>query len=50
MNMYTLPSYRRGGISSDILRKLINSGREMGISFFELHATKKMSGIHREWV
>lgn len=40
MNMYTVPAYRKMGISSTILDKLVTTGKELGINFFELHATK----------
>lgn len=40
INMYTVPDYRRKGISSTILDKLIATAKEMGITAFELHATK----------
>lgn len=39
MNMYTLPAYRRRGICSGILQKLVEEGRRQGIGAFELHAT-----------
>jgi GNAT superfamily N-acetyltransferase len=40
MNMHTRLQNRRQGIGQTILDKLIETGRAMGISFFELHATK----------
>ena len=40
MNMYTYPEYRRQGIGQTILDKMIETGKAMGINFFELHATK----------
>ncbi len=39
MNMYTIPEYRGRGICTAILKKLIESGRELDIDAFELHAT-----------
>lgn len=40
MNVYTAPEHRKKGLSLSILDKLVASGREMGITAFELHATK----------
>ncbi|MES2691456.1 MAG: GNAT family N-acetyltransferase [Bacteroidota bacterium] len=40
MNVYTAPEHRKKGLSLAILDKLIASGRERGITAFELHATK----------
>lgn len=39
MNMYTLPAYRKRGIATNILKLLEKTGADMGIRFFELHAT-----------
>lgn len=39
MNMYTIPSYRKQGIATQLLECLLDSGKELGISYFELHAT-----------
>jgi GNAT superfamily N-acetyltransferase len=40
MSVYTKPEHRKKGLSANILNKLIETGREMGITAFELHATK----------
>ena len=40
MNMYTKPEYRRQGIGKEILERLIQTGKDEGITFFELHATE----------
>lgn len=40
MNMYTVPEFRKRGISSRILQELIEAGRRAGVTAFELHATK----------
>ena len=47
MNMYTVPEFRRRGICSAILKKLIDTGRGMGIHAFELHATKEGEPVYR---
>ena len=39
MSMHTLKPYRRRGIAQAILDRLVASGREAGIRFFELHAS-----------
>lgn len=39
MSMHTLEPYRRRGIAQEILDRLVQSGREAGIRFFELHAS-----------
>ena len=39
MNMFTLPKYRKQGIASTLLNHLIEDGKQLGISFYELHAT-----------
>lgn len=49
MNMYTVPAYRRKGISSAILHKLVESGREMGIGMFELQATQLGEPVYRKY-
>lgn len=38
--MFTYPEYRRKGISSLLLNKIIESARLKGYKAFELHATK----------
>lgn len=40
MNMYTHAPYRRRGIAQGVLDRLVESGREIGLQFFELHATQ----------
>lgn len=39
MNMYTLPNYRRKGVCKGILKCLVEEGKKLGITGFELHAT-----------
>jgi GNAT superfamily N-acetyltransferase len=41
INMYTLPAFRRKGICSFILNRLVDDANRCGIKVFELHATKK---------
>lgn len=40
MNMYTVREYRRIGICKSILNLLLEEGKKLGITAFELHATK----------
>jgi GNAT superfamily N-acetyltransferase len=40
MNMYTVPEFRKRGISSRILEELIEAGKKAGVTAFELHSTK----------
>lgn len=40
MNMYTVPEFRRKGICKSILNLLVEEGKKMGVTAFELHATK----------
>jgi ribosomal protein S18 acetylase RimI-like enzyme len=46
MNMYTVPKYRKMGIASALLEKLIESGKQAGIYFYELHATKEGESVY----
>lgn len=41
MNMYTVHFYRRNGICKTILNLLVEEGKKIGITAFELHATKE---------
>ncbi len=46
MNMYTVPKFRKMGIATMLLEKLIESGKQAGIYFFELHATKEGESVY----
>lgn len=48
MNMFTLPGYRRKGISTALLHKLTDTGHKMGINAFELHATKDGEPVYKQ--
>lgn len=41
MNMYTVSELRRKGICKTILNLLVEEGKKIGITAFELHATKE---------
>ncbi len=40
MNMYTLKPFRKNGICTTLLNKLIASASELGVTAFELHASE----------
>ncbi|HMG14136.1 MAG TPA: GNAT family N-acetyltransferase [Saprospiraceae bacterium] len=46
MNMYTVPEFRRMGGCAGILNALLDEGKKMGITAFELHATKKGERVY----
>ena len=48
MNVYTLPKYRRMGLSKNILERLVESAKERGITAFELHATKDGEPVYQK--
>lgn len=48
MNMYTQPEFRGNGICSELVKRLIGSGKEQGISHFELHATPSGEPVYQK--
>ncbi len=48
LNMYTLPTYRGKGICSEILERLINEGKEIGLGKIYLHASNDGINIYRQ--
>ncbi len=46
-NMYTLPAWRGLGICHALVERLIAAGKELGIRFFELHATKAGEPVYQ---
>ncbi len=48
MSMYTRPGYRGRGICSELVRRLTRTGRELGITHFELHATRAGEPIYQK--
>ena len=46
MNMYTVPEFRRCGICTAILKKLIDVGTKAGVTAFELHATESGQAVY----
>lgn len=49
LNMYTLPAYRRKGISSHILERLIAEAKKMGISKLALHTSKDGEELYKKY-
>jgi GNAT superfamily N-acetyltransferase len=48
MNMYTVPEFRRKGVCKGILNALVEEGTKMGITAFELHATKEGEMVYSQ--
>ena len=46
MNMYTIPEFRKRGISTAILNLLMAEAKELGITALELHATKEGESMY----
>jgi len=46
MSVYTVPGHRRKGLSTALLDKLIETGRELGLTAFELHATREGEPVY----
>ena len=49
MNMYTKPKWRKKGIGSAILEKLIDEARNRGIEAIKLHATPKGRPLYEKF-
>lgn len=49
LNMYTIPDERRKGISSLILRELIDEAKRRGISKISLHTSKDGEKLYRKF-
>ncbi len=49
LNMYTLPEYRRKGISSMLLKQLLNEAKKMGVSKVALHCSKAGEPLYRKF-
>lgn len=48
MNMYTVPEFRRNGICKNILDLLVEEGQKIGITAFELHATRQGEKVYTQ--
>ncbi|MEI7421204.1 MAG: GNAT family N-acetyltransferase [Prolixibacteraceae bacterium] len=49
MNMYTLPDFRRKGISSRILEALLSEAKVLGVSKVALHCSKDGEPLYRKY-
>ena len=49
LNMYTLPEYRRKGISSRILEELLKEAKKIGVSKVSLHCSKDGEPLYRKY-
>jgi len=49
LNMYTLPNYRRQGISSFILEALLHEAKTLGISKVALHTSTDGENLYRKY-
>ncbi len=48
MNMFTVPEFRRKGICKSILNLFVEEGKKIGITAFELHATKEGEMVYTQ--
>ena len=48
LNMYTTPEFRRQGIGTVLLEKMIEEAKFMGLSRVHLHASKLGEGVYRK--
>ncbi|MEN6379479.1 MAG: GNAT family N-acetyltransferase [Methanofastidiosum sp.] len=48
-NMYTVPKARRNGISTELIKKLIEEAKILGIDILNLHATKDGIQMYRRF-
>jgi GNAT superfamily N-acetyltransferase len=46
MNVYTLPQYRKMGLSANVLDRLMSTAADRGITAFELHATEAGEALY----
>ncbi|KYC45713.1 MAG: Acetyltransferase (GNAT) family protein [Candidatus Methanofastidiosum methylothiophilum] len=48
-NMYTVPKARRNGISTELIKKLIEDAKKMNLDILNLHATKDGIKMYRRF-
>jgi GNAT superfamily N-acetyltransferase len=41
LNVYTVPKFRKNGISTELLKRLIEDAKKLNIDILNLHATKE---------
>ncbi len=49
LNMYTIPSARRKGLSSFVLKELIEEAKRLGVSKLSLHTTRSGEPLYRSF-
>lgn len=48
LNMYTIDGYRKKGIGSELLNKLIDEAKSLKLEFVSLHATNDGLGVYKK--
>ena len=48
-NMYTLPAYRRQGIASALIERLLGEAEERGVKVINLHATPAGKAVYEKF-
>lgn len=48
-NMYTVPEFRKNGISTELLKRLIEDAKKLNIDILNLHATKDGIQMYRRF-
>jgi ribosomal protein S18 acetylase RimI-like enzyme len=46
INMHTVKNYRRQGIANEIVNRLVETGKELGVNLFDLHASKEGEPVY----
>ncbi|MFM2223927.1 MAG: hypothetical protein RJA07_129 [Bacteroidota bacterium] len=46
LNMHTVKNFRRQGIASEIVNRLVETGKELGVKLFDLHASKEGEPVY----
>ncbi|MEY2828281.1 MAG: hypothetical protein RIQ33_139 [Bacteroidota bacterium] len=46
LNMHTIESHRKKGIASEIVNRLVETGKELGVGLFDLHASKMGESVY----
>jgi RimJ/RimL family protein N-acetyltransferase len=46
INMHTVKSHRRQGIAGEIVKRLVETGKELGVNLFDLHASKEGEPVY----
>lgn len=49
LNMYTIPEFRKNGVCSEILKRLIKEGEKLNLSKIDLLATEQGESLYRKF-